>query len=141
MSRTLVCAALVGVACLGCNRTAAQTKNEAVPAAEITVVGCVQPSDQTATNAAGQKDTTYMLTNAKSGKKNADAPTGTAGSTSPSPPNATTYRLNASDATLSPEVGHQVEIIAVVEDPGAAPATAPKLKVEKVRMIAVPCPK
>jgi hypothetical protein len=141
MSRTLMCATLVGVVGLACNRSAAQTKTEAAPVAEITVVGCVQPSDQTATNAAGRSDTTYMLTNAKSGKKDADAPTGTAGSTSTSPPTATTYRLNAKDATLSPEVGHQVEIVAVVEDPGAPPATSPKVKVEKVRMIAVPCPK
>jgi hypothetical protein len=81
-----------------------------------------------------------MLTDAKSGKKDADAPTGTTGSTATSPANASTYRLSASDSTLSPEVGHQVEIVAMVEDPGAAPATAPKLKVEKIRMIAVPCP-
>jgi hypothetical protein len=106
------------------------------PVAAVTIVGCVQPSDATATNADGVNDTKYMLTNAKSNSDDAKA--------------ASAHRLNASDATLSPEVGHQVEIVAVVDDPQPTPtgtsgsssakATAPKLKVEKIQMIAVRCP-
>ena len=38
-----------------------------------TIVGCVQPSDATATNAAGVNDTKSMLTNAKSSSGDAKA--------------------------------------------------------------------
>jgi hypothetical protein len=138
MFRRFTYTMLLLVCSAGCNKSAAQSAKDAPavePIAHVTIVGCVQPSDSTATNAAGVNDTKYMLTNAKSSSGDAKA--------------ASAYRLNASDATLSPEVGHQVEIVAVVDDPQPAPtgtsgsssakAPAPKLKVETIKMIAVPC--
>jgi hypothetical protein len=128
-------------ACVACNKgSSAQTKDPAAPAvepvAEITVVGCVKPSDQSAAGPSGTTDTKYMLTDARSSK--AGAPTGTSGSTSA--PASNTYRLDdGKETTIAPEVGHQVEIVAVAPEPD--PATkAPKLKVETIKMIAVPCP-
>jgi hypothetical protein len=141
MFRRFTYTMLLLVCSAGCNKTAAQSAKDAPavePIAHVTIVGCVQPSDSTATNAAGVNDTKYMLTNARSSSGDAKA--------------ASAYRLNASDATLSAEVGHQVEIVAVVDDPQPAPAPAgtsgsssakapaPKLKVETIKMIAVPCP-
>jgi len=47
---------------------------------------------------------------------------------------------------LKPDVGHQVEIVAVVEPPlttrntARAADSAPKLKVETIRIIAPACP-
>jgi hypothetical protein len=153
MSRTLCIAILTGVAVSACSKGAAQGRKDttpaAAPAAQITVVGCVQPSDKTATNAAGTNDTKYMLTRPKGAKKDDNKSTaGTTGNNAAA--DASTYRLDASDATLASEVGHQVEIVAVVEDvPPAAVGTgsgsgrtaaAPKLRVEEIKMVAVPCP-
>ena len=56
------------------------------------------------------------------------------------------YRLDADDAKLTPHVGHKVEITGTAEAAGMAqrPATsrasAPKLKVDSVKMIAATCP-
>jgi hypothetical protein len=154
MIRKLARTTLFIICCAGCSKGAVPSSKDNSPAidpvAQITIVGCVQPADQTATNAVGSNDTKYMLTHAKSGNRDANAPTGTSGSSTGSRPSAGTYRLNGSDTTLSPEVGHQVEIVAVVEDREATPAgtagrpgtaaPAPKLKVETIKMIAVPCP-
>jgi hypothetical protein len=139
MFRRFTYTMLLLICCAGCNKSAAQSAKDAPavePVAHVTIVGCVQPSDSTATNAAGVNDTKYMLTNAKSGPGDAKA--------------ASAYRLNASDAMLSPEVGHQVEIVAVLDDPQPTPtgtsgtsnakAPGPTLKVETIKMIAVPCP-
>jgi hypothetical protein len=154
MIRQLVMLLLV-VGCAACNRTSAQSSKDQAPAVEpvahVTIVGCVQPADHTATNTSGTNDTKFMLTHAKAGDStNATGTSGTSGNASAPPSTAGTYRLSGSDDTLSPNVGHQVEIVAVVQDPLAAPAAtmggtaaytpAPKVKVETIRMIAVPCP-
>ena len=76
----------------------------------------------------------YKLTNSKPGK---DAK----GSTDAKNSTKRTYRLDAPDATISPEVGHQVEIVAVVVPETAGPVgttglasadAAPKLRVETI---------
>src|ERR1700704_1978212 len=117
MFRTFAHTTLLLVCCAACGRRSAQSSQDAAaqiePAAHVTIVGCVQPADSTATNGEGVNDTKYMLTHAKaSGGANAAAST-SGGST---PPESTrrSYRLNGSDATIGPEVGHQVEIVAVV---------------------------
>ncbi len=103
----------------------------------------------------------FLLTNVTAGTSGtAETPTAT-----PSPAStATSYRLDASDSELSPHVGHKVEITGRVassetaattpsREPGApnteaAPsatsssqASAPKLKVQSVKMIAESCSK
>jgi hypothetical protein len=60
-----------------------------------------------------------------------------------------TYQLDASDATISPEVGHQVEVVATIAESSAAPSgspsaspsasATPKLKVKSIKMIASKC--
>jgi hypothetical protein len=126
---------------------------QVTPVVRITVSGCVEASDQSAVDDK-KIDTKYTLTdaksrtNSKSGQGGQTSGTGSqAGSQSSS-----TYRLNGSSAaTLEPEVGHQVEIVAIVEDPGTptpvgtsgsseSTAKAPKLKVEQIKVIAPTCP-
>jgi hypothetical protein len=126
---------------------AAQTP-KAEPAATVTVTGCVEPSVQASPTAA-KNDMKFVLTNVKSGKSaSTDSAVGTSGSTS-APLTATTYRLEGKESSLTSEVGHLVEIVAVVADPdsaasGTSGATAsaqtPKLIVESVKMIAAACP-
>src|SRR5258708_22761146 len=66
MKRRLCGALLIVVASAACKKSATPANDAAAirvpPAAVITVVGCVQPADRTATNAAGENDTKYMLT-------------------------------------------------------------------------------
>jgi hypothetical protein len=149
MSRILGGAILVMIASVGCGKSAAQSANDpalpVAPVTEITVVGCVQPADGTATNAAGANDTKYMLTRTKSPDGSSNAATGTGGGSARSQPTSSTYRLDGNDATLTPQVDHQVEIVAVLDDPDPAPAgkagTVPKLKIETIKMVTMPCPK
>jgi hypothetical protein len=136
---------LAAITCAAVTVSARQKDPQAVPVAHITVVGCLQPSDQAGSTEASTK---YSLTNVKPAK-DASAASGTSGTTGTSgSQTAKTYRLDANDSTLTPEVGHEVEIIAVVEDPDTAHAgksaaakadTTPTLKVEHIRLVAVPC--
>jgi hypothetical protein len=154
--------AMIACAAVGVTAQTAGSQSQTPPPVRITVIGCVEPADQSAT-ATGTRtsDTKYMLNRAKPGKNDTKGTTGTSGQTSgqtsgrttgsTSASTASSYRLEGDDAKLTPEVGHQVEIIAVVEDPQpsapagtsgsrTAAANAPKLKVEEVRMIALTCP-
>jgi hypothetical protein len=141
MNRTLSIVALAAIACAGCRRdTAAKTETtaEVVPAADITVVGCVQPAERApagAVGAPGSGDSTYVLTDAH--QSNSGGSTGTSGSSTAAP--GSTYRLDASDATLAPAVGHEVEIVAATPEPDSS-GRAPKIKVATIKMVAVPCP-
>jgi hypothetical protein len=140
MIRMLSIVALAAIACAGCRRdnaAKAESTAQVVPAADITVVGCVEPADRApagAVGTSGSGDSSYVLTDAhQSGSSGA---TGTSGSSTAS---ARTYRLDASDATLAPEVGHQVEIVAAAPEPDSS-GRAPKIKVATIKMVAVPCP-
>jgi hypothetical protein len=140
MSRLLSIVALAAIACTGCNRdrtAKADTTAQVVPAADITVIGCLEPADRApagAVGTAGSGDTNYVLTNAH--QSNSSGATGTSGS-SAAP--SSTYRLDASDAALTPAVGHQVEIVAAAPEPDPS-GRAPKIKVATIRMVAAPCP-
>jgi hypothetical protein len=142
---------LAAIACAAVTVSAQQKDPQAVPVAHITVVGCLQPSAQAGSTEASTK---YSLTNVKpaSAASGTSGTTGTSGTATASGTSgsqtAKTYRLDANDSTLTPEVGHEVEIIAVVEDPDAAHAgksaaakadMTPTLKVEHIRVVAVPC--
>ena len=74
----------------------------------LTVVGCVEPMDQSAAKTGGSQ---YKLSHAKS--KN-PSPQNASGRASQAP-TATTYRLDsAQNSTLAQDVGDQVEIVAIV---------------------------
>ena len=143
MKGTWLAMIAVAAGSIACNRGAAQTKETAAvvpPAAEVTIVGCVAPSEPAVTNPTNATDaaaTKYMLTNATANGADAKQPS--------------TYRLDANDAMLDPEAGHQVEIVAVVEEPderatgtsgtSTDKAPAPKLKVHTIRMVTALCQK
>jgi hypothetical protein len=50
-----------------------------------------------------------------------------------------TYQLDAKDATIAPEVGHVVEIVAATPEPDPSGKT-PKLKVQTIKFVAATCP-
>ena len=122
----------------------------------ITVEGCIQRSVQAASATAGATGTAgttmaggpFILANAMKPMGSSGA-TGTSGSSAAAATIASTYRLDAADSMLSPHVGHKVEITGTLEDRGdSAPSTssatssvpsAPKLKVDNVKMIAAAC--
>ena len=127
--------------------------SQASAADEATFVGCVAAADTAAATPAtgGSK---YVLKDAKkkegstasSSTPGASRPgsTGTAGTTGAS----RTYQLDAPDATITPEVGKLVEVVATLADspssasPSASPSSAsatPKLKVKTIKMIAAKC--
>src|SRR4029077_5412723 len=122
---------------------------QSTPAKNITVSGCIQRATESPTGtsgttgaAPGMNETKFLLTGA------AMSPTGTTGTagTPPSTAVASEYRLDADDATLTPHVGHKVEISGAIQEatstttpPTASAANAPKLKVNSVRMIASTC--
>jgi len=56
------------------------------------------------------------------------------------------YKLDGTDATLTPHVGHKVEITGTVDEakgatdaPAASGANAPKLKVVSLKMVSPSC--
>jgi hypothetical protein len=120
-------ALIASAACKGETRAANDSRGPAaVPGADITVIGCVKPAEPPAAGSVGTSgstdtnDSKYTLDNAKSASNSASS-----------------YRLIAGEAMLAPEVGHQVEIVAAVDDPDAK---QPKLKVATIKTMAVPCP-
>jgi hypothetical protein len=124
----------LALACVSCKRTSETARNDTpqvVAGPEVTIVGCVKPTDTAVTG--HSSDTNYMLTDAKQTGGPRES-VGTSGSTSSAP---ITYRLDATDASMSPEVGHLVEIVAATPEPDPK---APKVKVQTIRMIAAACP-
>jgi hypothetical protein len=134
----------------------AQSPQPATPttptAKEVTVTGCVERADQM--SAAGTAGTTvdslsFLLTHAATGTADSH-PAGTTG-TSAKSLSGTMYRLDADMSKLNPHVGHKVEITGTLAaaapmskttddtDPAAAAANAPKLKVERVKMVSETC--
>jgi hypothetical protein len=118
---------------------------------KVTVTGCLAKASGTpsptgtsgAAGAAAASDSKFVLNDVTA---SGAAPTaGTAGAAGSI---ASSYRLDADDAKLSPHVGHKVEISGTVDrrpmgdkaEPGAAAgSSAPKLKVDNVKMIAASC--
>jgi hypothetical protein len=146
------CAAIT-VAAQEPSSPAGQAGRTGASADEQTFVGCIAAADTAASPAAGSAK--YVLKDAKkkesasassapgTSKPGAGSPAGTTGTTR-------TYQLDGPDATLSSEVGHQVEVVATMADSSAAPSTSPsaspssasatpKLKVKTVKMIAAKC--
>ena len=121
---------------------------------KITLTGCVERADQVASagaTAATVDSLSFMLINASKGgaaasRSEAVGTSGTAGAATKDA-KGETYRLDAEVAKLNPHVGHKVEVIGVIDSSGAAPAaadpasrdSAPKVKVESVKMLAETC--
>jgi hypothetical protein len=133
-----------------CNSSAHSKKTPAVePAGDITIIGCVQPTDRS-TPEGRTADTKYMLTNSReanpsgatagtSGTAGAAGTASTAGRTNATDSRvSSTYQLDASDATIEPEVGHVVEIVAAAPEPDPT-SKAPKLKVQTIKFVAPNC--
>src|SRR4030081_2035441 len=170
-----VCGAMVALVCGGAMVGAAQNTNSSGSQTnssgstdKITVTGCIQRADQTATGTSGtvgatsDASTKFILSNAT--RKAAVSTPGTSGTWTPtsSTPNASNYRLDTDDSKVSSHVGHKVEITGTLESasmsnsaagsrstPEAAPSNAnapnadtntPKLKVDQVTMVSATCP-
>ena len=120
---------------------------------KITITGCVERADQVAS--AGSTATTvdsqsFMLINAsKDGAASRSETVGTSGTAGAATKDAKgeTYKLDAEAAKLNPHVGHKVEVTGVVDSTASAPAasdapsrdSAPRIKVETVKMLAETC--
>ena len=113
---------------------------------KVTVTGCVQRADTAAptgtsgSTAAASSASKFILANAKSESSGSSATAGTSGSASSA--TATSYKLDADDAKLTPHVGHKVEISGTVEPASSAASSSmssPTLKVDSVKMIASTC--
>jgi len=91
-----------------------------------------------------------MLTNASAA--GAGAPVATSGSGAGAASAKASYRLDGTETTLTPHVGHKVEITGTLEEQrpgsgaaagataGAANASAGTLKVDSVKMVSTTCP-
>lgn len=112
---------------------------------KVTYSGCIERQPASAAAVTGAPTMPFMLTNAAAG---AGAPVATSGSGAASSAKAS-YRLDGTEGTLTPHVGHKVEITGTLEEQrpasaaagGAASATpAGTLKVDSVKMVSTTCP-
>jgi hypothetical protein len=115
--------------------TAGQSSRSSAMGNTVTVEGCIQKgaagSPAGTTGTTGSSGSAFMLTSA--------AKPATSKETTPI---ASSYKLDADDAKLTPHVGHKVEISGTVAPPSGAPggaSAAPTLKVDNVKMIAATC--
>ncbi len=105
---------------------------------KITISGCIQSTPPASTAAAPSASTSkYELTMAK---LTSGAPVGTAGANDLT---SARYGLQGDDKTISPHVGHKVEITGIVT-PASATDTdvavkAPTLKVDSLKMVSTKC--
>jgi len=130
----------------------------------ITVLGCVRQAEVEAANGptgSSSSNTRFVLTEVTATEKPAGsspsngavpAPAGTTGKTVPTATGAgvaPTFRLEASDETLTPHVGHKVEIVGIPDvhagvpitsGSSPSPASAPKLTVDSIKPIGSVCP-
>jgi len=85
----------------------------------------------------------FMLTNASAA--GAGAPVATSGAAGAAAGAKASYRLDGTDSTLTPHVGHKVEITGTLEErpasaAGGTNAPAGTLKVDSVKMVSTTCP-
>jgi hypothetical protein len=111
----------------------------------VTVTGCLErskesasPTGTTGTAAGASASSKFTLNNVTS----TPSASGTAGTTGAA--TASSYRLDGEDSKLTPHVGHKVEITGTVAKEASATGTAmsasaPKLKVEDVKMVSDSC--
>jgi len=86
----------------------------------------------------------FMLTNASAA--GAGAPVATSGVAGAAAGAKAAYRLDGTESTLTPHVGHKVEITGTLEErpassaAGGTNAPAGTLKVDSVKMVSTTCP-
>jgi hypothetical protein len=146
--------ATVGILALGSSiilqaqNPPASDRNRTMPS-EITLTGCVERADQVsgAVTAGTTVDSlSFVLIKATKGAAADSKSTGTGGAAS-SAEKGSMYRLDADVAKLNPHVGHKVEVIGTIVTPGASSegadpssaANAPKVKVDRVKMVSETC--
>src|SRR5262245_26307426 len=162
MKLRLLSAALASIVCtVGVLAQDPPPSSQSAAPKTITVSGCVQRAQATptgttgSTSSASASEPKFILTNATAGGSSSSSATaGTTGTASRSGASAASeYRLDASDAKLSPHVGHKVEITGTLDSASPSASTsstssassssssnAPKLKVDDVKMVAATCP-
>jgi hypothetical protein len=119
------------------------TERKSSAISSVTLTGCLErkaegssttPGAVGTAGAVGGADAAFVLTKVMK-------PTGTAGSASATAaPLAASYRLDADNSKLAPNVGKKVEIMGTIADQSGRDASeAPRLKVDSVKMIAASC--
>jgi hypothetical protein len=111
---------------------------------KVTFSGCIERQPASAAAVTGAPTMPFMLTNASAG---GSAPVATSGAGASAA--KVSYRLDGTESTLTPHVGHKVEITGTVEErpasaagekPASANAPAGTLKVDSVKMVSTTCP-
>ena len=143
------------------NRTTPNAANK------MTVTGCIERAAPSATGTSGSaagsvSAPTFVLTNitpaaATSSGSTANAPAAGSSTAAGQTKMGSSYRLDADASKLTPHVGHKVEITGTVEEASAsssaappssssssgasasAQMSAPRLKVDEVKMLAASC--
>jgi hypothetical protein len=146
----------------------AQSQSSAQPPAQkpsnadrVTVTGCIERADQLSASGSAigttvdSLDFVLIKADAQSGSSSASrqpAPTGTSGTSGAASASVgPMYRLDAEVEELNRHVGHRVEIVGTRDANAAAavqadtanphPSTAPRLRVESVKMLSESCPR
>ena len=110
---------------------------------KVTYSGCIERQPASAAAVTGAPTMPFMLSNASAA--GAGAPVATSGSGAGAAAKAS-YRLDGTESTLTPHVGHKVEITGTLEErpasaaAGGANAPAGTLKVDSVKMVSTTCP-
>jgi len=130
---------------------------------KMTISGCIERQPASAAAVTGAPTMPFTLTNASAaGAGAAVATSGNAGATSGNAGAASaakSYRLDGTESTLAPHVGHKVEITGTVQDQAGSAAAgvgagagagasasassnapAARLKVDSVKMVSTTCP-
>ena len=113
---------------------------------KVTISGCIERQPPSAAAVTGAPTMPFMLTNASA--TGAGAPVATSGGAAGGASAARSYRLDGTEGTLTPHVGHKVEITGIVEEQrpasaaagGTSSASAGTLKVDSVKMVSTSCP-
>jgi len=110
----------------------------------VTYSGCIERQPPSAAAITGAPSMPFSLTNASPAGAGAVATSGAGASA------AKSYRLDGAETTLTPHVGHKVEITGTVEEQrpasaaaaggaASASANAPTLKVDSLKMVSTTC--
>ena len=117
---------------------------------KVTYSGCIERQPASAAAVTGAPTMPFMLTNASAAGAGAPVATSGTGAGAAAGPKAS-YRLDGTETTLTPHVGHKVEITGTLDEqrPGAGAAAgassasnapAGTLKVDSVKMVSTTCP-
>ena len=113
---------------------------------KVTFSGCIERQPASAAAVTGAPTMPFMLTNATTA--GAGAPVATSGGAGAAAAKVS-YRLDGTESTLTPHVGHKVEITGTVDEQRPASAAAGgttsatpagTLKVDSVKMVSTTCP-